>query len=1039
MSFLDDVRADREPLAHVLKKHRGIRKIVEDLYPDQAHFIYELLQNAEDTGASEAAFVLSDNSLSFEHNGRPFTEKDILAITDIGEGTKAEDDDKIGRFGVGFKAVFAYSETPHIWCPTFAFKISDLVLPTQIAAKAEFGQGTRFEFPFNNPKKAPPDAYAEILSGLKQLAETTLLFLSHLESIQWQIGGTSGIILRVSHTENHIEVLKQTDGKTTSESHFLRFSTPVQSLERQKLSVAYELDRLPNNSGKFDPSKSISNQMKIVSANPGRVAVFFPAEGEVSGLRFHLHAPFVPDLSRALVKETAVNEPLFAQIARLAASSLHGVRDLGLLTIDFLSVLPSSHDDIPQRYTPIRDAVVVEMNHEALTPTHSRSHAPAQQLLQARVLLKELLSEESDLATLAVSDDAPPPRWAASAAQKNSNADRFLSSLAIKEWDVPQFIKRIEEMLDDEESGFDSWIVGKTLGWHQHFYAVLRANIFSRSSAALRKYDLEQLKRLRIIRLINGQYSVAAECFFPTEGGLHDEILPRVDPAVYSSGKGKNQQEESRKLLEELGVREVGRTEEVQAILKKRYTFDNLKPNPKDLKRFIALIDKDPTQAKIFKDFHIFEGEDKLWATPGKVFLDRPYHQTDLRSFFQAAYGTAPKSALSGSYLEIGISKDRLVKFAEAVGVQTRLEMEAQSTRDHPLRSELRVDYNQPGVRWTDTHCDEDWIFPELESLLDKISTEVSRLIWNTMCHVGRKFLTATFRPNSRYPLREMPSSLVLSLREAEWVAQVDGRFVCPCDASRDLLPDGFPFDSGHKWLETVEFGKAEYERSEEHQQRQKRAEDLGFSDLDALQRARTFTSLPLEEQERILAENVRKEQFELPEKDLPNPERRREAVKKNAAKAQKRESEIHERSLQLGRETVKAEADPYLRDQYTNPDHEMICQICKAPLPFRLDGGQHYFEKVEFLDELKRRHPENYLALCPNHSAMFKYVNSKKDVMKDRFESMTGNELNVTLAQQDLTVYFTKTHIADILAVIEADKEEADVEAEPSLEAVGE
>ena len=37
---------------------------------------------------------------------------DIHGITDIGAGTKTEDGDKIGRFGVGFKAVFAYSDTP---------------------------------------------------------------------------------------------------------------------------------------------------------------------------------------------------------------------------------------------------------------------------------------------------------------------------------------------------------------------------------------------------------------------------------------------------------------------------------------------------------------------------------------------------------------------------------------------------------------------------------------------------------------------------------------------------------------------------------------------------------------------------------------------------------------------------------------------------------------------------------------------------------------------------------------------------------------
>ena len=110
MSVIEEVRRDREDLARVLKKHTGIRKLVEDLYPDRAHFIYELLQNAEDTGATEVTFLLDKKNLFFEHNGHPFEPEDIYAITDIGGGAKGVDDDKIGRLGVGFKAVFAYSE-----------------------------------------------------------------------------------------------------------------------------------------------------------------------------------------------------------------------------------------------------------------------------------------------------------------------------------------------------------------------------------------------------------------------------------------------------------------------------------------------------------------------------------------------------------------------------------------------------------------------------------------------------------------------------------------------------------------------------------------------------------------------------------------------------------------------------------------------------------------------------------------------------------------------------------------------------------------
>ena len=104
-----------------------------------------------------------------------------------------------------------------------------------------------------------------------------------------------------------------------------------------------------------------------------------------------------------------------------------------------------------------------------------------------------------------------------------------------------------------------------------------------------------------------------------------------------------------------------------------------------------------------------------------------------------------------------------------------------------------------------------------------------------------------------------------------------------------------------------------------------------------------------------------------------------------------------------------------------------MICQLCKAPLPFKLDDGTEYFEKVEFLPELKRRHYQNYLALCPNHAAMFQYANGSVTSMQQTFAELTGNDLQVVLARRESTIYFTKTHVADLKEVIRVNA--ADVE----------
>ena len=482
MAVIDDIRADREDLARVLKKHVGIRKIVEDLYPDSSHFIYELLQNAEDAGATEACFKLSDADLGFEHDGRPFNPGDIRAITDIGEGTKDLEEDKIGRFGVGFKAVFAYCETPHIWSPTFSFKITDLVLPCAIRSRQDLGRRTRFEFPFNNPKKDKQVAKAEIEKRLDDLAETTLLFLRHLESISWQIGdGSEGRVWRVRHSANHVEVKRKVGKTTVSSGHFLKFAQPAKGLEKQEAAVAFVLDYLPNVT-EYDHKKPFAKQLRIVPAFPGRVAVYFPAEKETSGLRFHLHAPFVPELSRASVKETEVNQPLFQQLAALAATSLHYIRDLGLLTTDFLAVLPNPQDAIPARYQCMHHAIVAEMNVQALTPTYAKSHAPANELLQAKASLKDLLTP-MDLRFL-LDDDTRPLQWAVGATQRNSNIDRLLSSLAIEEWDIDKFVELLSDKASEEPSfsysggqfisrpdeGFMKWLSGKSLAWHQSLY-----------------------------------------------------------------------------------------------------------------------------------------------------------------------------------------------------------------------------------------------------------------------------------------------------------------------------------------------------------------------------------------------------------------------------------------------------------------------------------------------------------------------------------------------------------------------------------------
>ena len=126
--------------------------------------------------------------------------------------------------------------------------------------------------------------------------------------------------------------------------------------------------------------------------------------------------------------------------------------------------------------------------------------------------------------------------------------------------------------------------------------------------------------------------------------------------------------------------------------------------------------------------------------------------------------------------------------------------------------------------------------------------------------------------------------------------------------------------------------------------------------------------------------ERERREDVGRPARSRPHPERRAGHGQAAAAEAPERLSVIASRSVSVGLDEVKEAAELYLRNQYTNDDDIMICQMCRDELPFRRTDGVHYFEKVSFLPDLDRRHHQNYLALCPNHGAMFQYSNPNPD-----------------------------------------------------------
>ena len=323
------------------------------------------------------------------------------------------------------------------------------------------------------------------------------------------------------------------------------------------------------------------------------------------------------------------------------------------------------------------------------------------------------------------------------------------------------------------------------------------------------------------------------------------------------------------------------------------------------------------------------------------------------------------------------------------------------------------------------TYINRDYFVPHLADLLKAPSLELARLIWRTLLYLPRypDYLQATYQLNRANGSRYAASRLVHELRAASWVPQSDGMFVRPADAARATatqrrpLRPGLRVAQGHSVRRDcraqVGAGPPERSRGKEPRLRRRRGgRTLPAASTNYRNRSRSKSWAELESRDRAA----------VPDRPLANPERRASNAREQALKAHLKETEVRERSVSLGREEVKEEADTFLREHYRNADGEVTCQICKGPLPFKLDDGREYFEVVEFLPELRKRHPQNYLALCLNHSAMYRLVNDSRSTMREAFLAMDGNELAVVLADRDMTIYFSRTHIIDLGAVLDAE-----------------
>lgn len=333
LTYFTALQEDRKENAKVLQKPalRGVWAGIIDKYPESAHFIYELLQNADDAKATIVHIHLAKDGLIFIHNGtehftvsNPNTEEEdretgrlghLNSITSVGASTKLTSDNKIGKFGVGFKAVFQYTQSPEIYDENIKFRIEQNIVPYILEKdhpQRKKGE-TLFYIPFNRKDTEASKTYSAIFHKLKELNEP-LLFLNCLEEIIWT---KDGDIKKYRYTKKRIKkysfddivgelyVLSNAKDQKSSIWTFTE-KTTIDKVGTFPITVGYYLN----------------DKSQIDTTIRPYIFCFFPTK-ESMDLCCVMHAPFALVDSRQNIKrDNDINNTLFKSLAELAAQAL---------------------------------------------------------------------------------------------------------------------------------------------------------------------------------------------------------------------------------------------------------------------------------------------------------------------------------------------------------------------------------------------------------------------------------------------------------------------------------------------------------------------------------------------------------------------------------------------------------------------------------------------------------------------------------------------------------------------------------------------
>ena len=345
------------------------------------HILSELLQNADDAGASEARVSIENDRFVFEHNGEDFIEAHFASICRFGYSNKRALH-TIGFRGIGFKSTFSLGDRVELFTPTLAvaFERARFTQPHWIDGRSLTSETTRVEVAIANPLLR-----REVEKNLDEWLKSpvSLLFFKKIRrlrigdsEVHWQSLGPGPI------AESEWMALDE-----IANDPFLLVRSAEEAFPDEALDEIRKERMLgAEDSGDFPPCR-----VEIVLGARGRLYVVLPTGVETT-LPFACNAPFIQDPARLKIKDpetSPTNRWLLNRAGELAAGAMMewleqtktGARDRA----DAYGLLP----DVDRQATTLEGAcgAIVELAFDAVIDGRSMLLTEEGQLVEAKAAI----------------------------------------------------------------------------------------------------------------------------------------------------------------------------------------------------------------------------------------------------------------------------------------------------------------------------------------------------------------------------------------------------------------------------------------------------------------------------------------------------------------------------------------------------------------------------------------------------------------------------------------------------------------------------